>query len=201
METLPSYIWVSKHFLQLLESPTPLLENAILVTANVTSLYINKPDEEDTVLHCMKFHADTLPPGAPHPHSVGMLLETILKNNNLSFMDKHFLQLVGTAVGTKATQPYANFFMDQHEETIHEAFIWAILFWKRFKDDIFLIFLSTPNQLQPLQDFMNHLHLTIKFTFQHSTKQISFLNMKIHIRADCELSTILYRKPTDCKHF
>ena len=79
----------------------------------------------------------------------------------------------------------------------HEAFIWAILFWKRFLDDIFLIFLGTNNHLQPLQDFMNHLHSRIKFTFQHSTQQLPFLDMKIHIRADRKLSTTLYRKPTD----
>ena len=183
VETLPSYIQDSKHFPQLLESLPPLPENAILVTADVTSLYTNIPHEEgiDSVLHYMKLHADALPPGAPSPHTIGILLETILKHNNLSFMDKHFLQLVGTAMGTKAAPPYANLFMGCHEETIQEAFIWAIPFWKRFIDDIFLIFLGTDSQLQSLQDFMNHLHPTIKFTFQHSTQQISFLEMMILI--------------------
>ena len=88
--------------------------------------------------------------------------------------------------------------MDCYKETIDEAFIWSILIWERFIDDIFLIFLGTISQLQPLQDFMNHLHPTIKFTFQHSTQHISFLDMKIQIRADCKLSIILYRKPTNC---
>ena len=45
---------------------------------------------------------------------------------------------------------------------------------------------------------MNNLHLMIKFTFQHSTQEISFLDMKIHVGADRKLSTTLYRKPTDC---
>ena len=125
------------------------------------------------------------------------LLETILKDSNLSFMDKHFLQLVGTAMGTKAALPYANLFMGCHKETILEAFIWAILFWKRFIDDILLIFLGTNNQLQSLQDFMKHLHPAIKFTFQHSTQEVSFLDMKILIGADHKLSTTLYRKTTD----
>ena len=146
----------------------------------------------------MKLHADALPPSAPSPHTIGILLETILQHNNLSFMDKHFLQLVGTAMGTKAAPSYANFFMDRHEETIREAFIWPIPFWKRFIDDIFLMFLGTISQLQSLQDFMNHLHPTIKLTFQHSTQQISFLDMTVLIRADHKLSTTLYRKPTDC---
>ena len=45
---------------------------------------------------------------------------------------------------------------------------------------------------------MNNLHPRIKSTFEHSTQEISFLNTKIHIGADCKLSTTLYRKPTDC---
>ena len=87
-------------------------------------------------------------------------------------MDNHFLQLVGTAVGTKAAPPYANLFMGRHEETIRETFICAILFWKRrFIDDIFLIFLGTTNQLQSLRDFMNHLqpHSQVHLSTLHRT--------------------------------
>ena len=51
-------------------------------------------------------------------------------------------------MGARAAPPYANLFMGSHEETIREAFIWAILFWKRFIDNIFLIFLGTTNQLE-----------------------------------------------------
>ena len=125
VETLPSYTRDSKHFLQLLESLPPLPENATLVTADVASLYTNIPHEEgiESVLHYIKLHADVLPPGAPSPHTIGVSPETILKNNNLSFMDKHFLQLVATAMGTKAAPPYANLFMGREEETIRETFI------------------------------------------------------------------------------
>ena len=113
-------------------------------------------------------------------------------------MDRHFLQLVGTAMGTKVAPPYAKLFMGSHKETIREAFIWAIPFWKRFIDDIFPIFLGTTEQLQSMKDFMNNLHPKIKLTFEHSTQEISFLDMKIHIGTDQKLSTTLHRKPTDC---
>ena len=192
VETLPSYIRGSKYFLQLLESLPPLPENGILVTADVTSFYTNIPHEEgiESVLHYMKLHADVLPPGAPSHHTTGVLLQTILKNNNLS--------LIGTVMGTKAAPPHANFFNGRQEETIPETFIWAIPFWKRFIDDISLIFLGTTNQLQSLQEFMNHLHPTIKFTYQHSTQQKSFLDMKIQIRRNRKLSKALFRKLSDC---
>ena len=113
-------------------------------------------------------------------------------------MDRHFFQLVSTATGSKTAPPYANLVMGRHEETIQEAFIWAISFWKRFIDDIFLIFVGTTKQLQSMKNFINNLHPTIKFTFEDSTREISFLDMKIHIGAEHKLSTTLYRKPTDC---
>ena len=86
VEILSFYFQDSKHFLQLLESLPPLPENAILVTADVTSLYNNIPHEEriESVLNYMKLHAKTLPPQALSPQTTGVLLETILMNNNLA---------------------------------------------------------------------------------------------------------------------
>ena len=43
-----------------------------------------------------------------------------------------------------------------------------------------------------MKDFMNNLHPTIKFTFEHSTQEVSFLDMKIHKGADRKLLTTLY---------
>ena len=128
VEILPSYIRDSRHFLQLLESLPPLPENAILVTDDVTLLYTSIRHEEgiEYVLHYMKLNANTLPPGAPSPHTIGVLLETIRKKNYVSFMNRHFLQLVSTAMGTKASPLYSNLFMGRHDEIIRKAFIWAI---------------------------------------------------------------------------
>ena len=53
VEILPSYIRDSNHFLQFVESLPPQPENAILVTAGVTSLYTNISHEEgiESILH------------------------------------------------------------------------------------------------------------------------------------------------------
>ena len=148
----------------------PLLpENGILVTADVASLYTNTPHEEDieSVLHYMKLHANTLSPGAPSPHTIGILLETSLKNNNHLWT---FSPACRHNHGNHAP-PSANLFMGHHEEAIWETFIWAIPFWNRFIDNIFVIFLGTTKLLQSMKDFINNLHPTIKFTFEHSPKK------------------------------
>lgn len=61
----------------------------------------------------------------------------------------------------------------------------------------FLLFLRTTDQFQYLKDFMNNLQSAVNFIFEHCTQQISFLDMKIHIRGNGKPSTTLRRKPTN----
>ena len=120
----------------------------------------------------MKFHTKILPADVTSPHTIGIFLETILKNNNLSFLGRHFLNLVGTAMGAKTALPRANLFMDHETKTILKVFLWTIFFRKRFMGNIFLIFLGPTNQLQSIRDFMSHLYPTIKFTIEHFIQEI-----------------------------
>ena len=48
---------------------------------------------------------------------------------------------------------------------------------------------------------MNHVDPTIKFTTEHSTQEISFKDMKVHIRTDYKLSTTLHATPMSLLHF
>ena len=75
VKRFPSYIEDSKHFLQLLEPllefVQPLPEKAILVTAEVASLYTNIPHEGgiESALDFIKLHASTLTPGTLSCHT------------------------------------------------------------------------------------------------------------------------------------
>ena len=113
VETFPSYIRNRKPFLQLLESLTPFPDTTIMVTTNATSLCIKMLHEEDikSVLYYIKLQHETLSKGAPSHHKIDILSKITLMNINLSFMDRNFVLLVNTAMGTKATPPYANLFM------------------------------------------------------------------------------------------
>jgi hypothetical protein len=46
------------------------------------------------------------------------MLTLVLKNNNFTFDGNHYLQINGTAIGTKMTHSYANIFMEDIEETV-----------------------------------------------------------------------------------
>ena len=87
------------------------------------------------------------------------------------------------------------------QKVIWEAFLWSIPLWKSFIDDIFLIFLGTTKQVQSMEDFINNIHPKMKFIFDYSSQEISFLDIKIHIWSQSLHSpvhkTCLYRKPVD----
>ena len=46
------------------------------------------------------------------------LAELVLKNNNFEFNGNHYLQTLGTAIGTKMVPAYANLFLDRLERTL-----------------------------------------------------------------------------------
>ena len=72
------------------------------------------------------------------------------------------------------------------------------IFWKRFIDDIFFIWTKGEERLREFMEFINSFHNTIKFTFNWSSEQVSFLDVNVVLRNGI-VSTDLYSKPTD-KH-
>ena len=199
-ESHPSYIKDSKDFINAIQDIGALPKFAHLVTADVTSLYTNIPHQEgiDAIINHINAFKDELPRNFPYSSTIKILIESILKHNNFSFMEEHYLQVEGTAMGSRMAPPYANIFMGSIEQKILKEFQNFILLWRRFIDDIFFIFLGSTDQLELLKKFMNQLHPTIKFTFNSSTERISFLDISISLNEDRTFSTNLYRKPTAC---
>ena len=196
----PSHIKDKKHFLNLIEKPPPLPPNAVLVTADVTSLYTNIPHEEGiaAVIHFMEEYKHLLPTNCPPPHIVRIILDFILKHSTFKFMDTHICQILGTSMGTRMAPPYASLFMGKEERTIILTFLHLIYFWKSFIDDIFFIFLGSHSQLKSLMTFMNTISPTIKYTFTFSEKTVTFLDVEIYLSETRKLQTKFYKKPTDC---
>ena len=67
------------------------------------------------------------------------------EKQNVSFMDWHFIQLVGKAMGTKATSPYTNHFMDRYEEYVWQNLCLDNHLSEKIYIQQFLIFIDTTN--------------------------------------------------------
>ena len=79
------------------------------------------------------------------------LLKLVLESNIFEFDREYFIQLLGTAMGTRVAPTYANIFMAKLEkfmlDNCPQDFKQFLHCWKRYIDDIFLIFSGTYEQL------------------------------------------------------
>ena len=129
------------------------------------------------------------------------LVRIILTINNFEFDNKHYLQIHGTAMGTKMAPSYANLFLTKFETDALSHAPRQLHTWWRYIDDIFMIWTHTEQDLLSFTSYLNSIHppfTPFKFTSNHSSKSLFFL----HVSAVFKNGTIerdLYTKPTD-KH-
>ena len=111
-------------FINFIES-TKVKKRTFLVSTDVTSLYTNIQKNEgiDTVCKAYDNFYKEPPPPPPPPaaiptHYLREMLRLILKENSFQFNGKHYLQIHGTAMGTKMAVSFANVFMAKIETEI-----------------------------------------------------------------------------------
>ena len=104
----------------------------------------------------------------------------VLKNNVFEFNEQFYLQTQGTAMGTKMAPAYANLFMGKLEEHLLHLAQKHIHTWKRFIDDIFIIWTGTKSEFEQYMHTINQIHQTIKFTHEISDTELTFLDVTLY---------------------
>ena len=172
--------------------------NAIIGTLDVTSLYTNIPHEEglESNKRYLNLRSDLVIP----TDFLITLMDFVLKNNNFTFNDEHFLQTQGTAMGTKMAPSYACLFMGDLEERFLDQATFKPHIWIRFIDDIFFIWTHGQDKWDSFFENLNSFHQSIKFVSQTSSKSVPFLDMEVKL-IDGKIETDLYSKPTDCHNY
>ena len=98
------------------------------------------------------------------PEVIAKLMNLVLKNNVFEFDEKFYLQTQGTAMGTKMAPAYANLFMGKLEERLRQIGNKHILLWRRFIDDIFIVWTGTETEFLNYIQAINKPHKTITGT-------------------------------------
>lgn len=101
--------------------PDKVNHDAKLVTMDVTNLYTNITT--DLGINALKYWINKYPQNINSRFSKEFILEAsnlVLKNNTFSFNGKHYLQLKGTAMGTKMAPTYATLTLGYLEEKMYE---------------------------------------------------------------------------------
>jgi peptide-methionine (R)-S-oxide reductase len=105
---------------------------------------------------------------------------------------------MSTAMGTRAARTFANIFMSKIDTLVLTAGNPFTCFFKKFIDDVFLLWTGTENQFLTFMDEIYSLYTTIKFTHNYNieNKSTVFLDTMVSIK-DNKIVTDLYRKETD----
>jgi hypothetical protein len=134
-------------------------------------------------------------PHIPTTHFLLQLVRFILQRNNFHFMGEHYEQRCGTAMGTRMAPSYANLTMGLFESEFMERQQYKPHLWKRFIDDIFMVW---PHGLESLNIFIKELNefSSLKFTHTISPNAATFLDVDINID-NGQLITSIHVKPTN----
>ena len=125
------------------------------------------------------------------------LVRMILTMNNFTFNDSHYVQIHGTAMGTKMAPSFANLFLGHFENNALRNAPFQPNTWLRYIDDIFMIWTENPKNLKIFLDYLNSIHPSIKFTSSHSPTNVPFLDVNVSRTSDGSINTHLYTKPMD----
>ena len=199
-----SYVKDTNDFLRKLGEIGELPEGTILCTIDVVGLYPHIPHDEGIeavkeALMKSRANQDERWEGSLQEDIVAFA-ELVLKNNNFEFNGKHYVQALGTAIGTRMAPSYANIFMDKLErELISSAEVKPHTWW-RYIDDIFIIWTEGEKKLKEFIEYLNNAHHTIKFTSKWSREEIEFLDVTV-INESGVLETDLFVKPTDSHQY
>jgi hypothetical protein len=199
---LPAYLQDTPDLLRQFETlkESNLPQGSFPVSIDVVGLYTNIPHEDG--MRSMEEALEGRKDKTVKTSLLITLLDHVLKQNIFEFNGELYLQKLGTAIGTRVAPTYANLFMAMIDEKVKKCttgkdFNW-IYFYRRFIDDIFVIWTGSRESFLQFMEEINVLHPTIKFTceFDNDQKSTTFLDTKIKIE-DNSIVTDLYRKETD----
>jgi hypothetical protein len=189
--------------------PKDINQNEIFATFDITSLYSNIPT--DLGLEALEYWLDAYPEHSQR-FSKEFILESVkfvLENNSFCFDNKNFLQVLGTAMGSKCAPTYATLVLGYLEHKLYNTVknkygenvgIYFREMWKRYLDDCFIIWNKDFGDIKELHSILNDLHPNIKFTMEHSESEIPFLDILVK-RCENEIITDIYYKDTDTKQY
>ena len=183
-----SYIKDTQDFITKIKEIGPIPEGAFLVTLDVSSLYTNIPNQEGIVAVVDQYRKDPTKAGISQ---YILDLKLVLHNMHFEFNGDYLLQTGGTTMGTALVPNNANIFMDKFETKAVPEYPLKPLLWKRFIDDIFMVWTHGEQQLKKFVEYLNGIHPTIKFTHEQSLEEINFVDTTVRILPNRTLYTTL----------
>ena len=174
LQTFPSYLKDSSDFIRQLDSLT-IVPGSYLVTADVSSLYTNIPIKDCIVAIDLTCRSKDCPITA----LITELSRFVLTNNYFEAEGVIYHQQWGLAMGTPMAVAAAVIYMAYLEQPL--LITKDLLFYRRFIDDIFLIWSGNLSDLYTFLHKLNNLAPTIKLTWEVSREKVTFLDTVVYM--------------------
>ncbi len=177
--------YIANHRYLILRLKSTIIEpnytNKHIFSADVVSLYTNI--NHLVALECIRKILDYYFDATENskPDFLLKLFEYVLTMNNFQFDGKDYLEVGGTAMGTRVAPNLANFVMGDFEEKFVYPYKLQSVIWIRFLDDVFGIWRHGEESLSVFKDYLNSVDPNLKFTLEYSLESINFLDTMVHL--------------------
>ena len=194
----PSYIKNTPDFLTQLGKVT-IKPDSLLITLDVESMFTNIDNKTGKI--AVKEAFEKSPSGNRPDKEILELLDLCLSRNDFEFNGKKFLQTSGTSMGKTFAPNYCNIFMAKWESEALNKAPHKPTFFKRYLDDIFLIWDHGIEKFWQFFNILNNHHPSIKLVPTIHDKSIDFLDITVFkgpkLEESQKLDTKVFFKPTD----
>jgi len=187
-----AYIRDSFDFRQQLEGLT-LPPGAKLFTSDATAMYTKIPTNK-AIRRIGKYIKTHAYQGAKK-RCLMAALKMVMKLNVFKFGDTYWQQKTGTAMGTPPAPPWAQLYFGTYEEEFLPEFD-CILFYKRYIDDIFGVYIPGTTTFEDFKDHLNDCGSELTWKTTDLSDEVIFLDMIVKIQNN-KLVTTLYEKPNN----
>ena len=124
------------------------------------------------------------------------MIDLTLENNNFKFNAKHYLQIDGTAIGSRLGMNYASTYMGEWEKNLLSKNKMDPQAYFRYVDDVWGIWLHGEQFLKEFHDLAISIHPRIKVDLRYAYHKTEFLDTLTKIENGF-ITTRLYEEPTD----
>ena len=194
----PSYVKNTSDFLNQLNMVT-IKPDSLLITLDVESMFTNIDNK--TGLIAIKEAFQNSPSPSRPDNELLKLLEICLTKNDFEFNGEKFLQISGTSMGKTFAPNYCNIVMAKWESEVLDKAHYKPSFFKRYLDDIFLIWDHGIEKFWQFFKLLNNHHSSIKLTATVDEKSVDYLDITIFkgpkLQEYSKLDTKVFFKPTD----
>ena len=193
-----SFLKDTTDFVQHIKNTT-VPPHSLLISIDVQSMYTNIDNVTGIQAVRKAFHRN---PKLSRPDDqIIQLLEIGLLRNDFTFNNQVYLQCSGTAMGKRWAPSYANLFMAEWEREVLPLCPLKPIFYKRFLDDIFIIWTYNLDQFNDFFQILNNHHPAVKLTSEISDSHLNFLDTTVfkstNIHQTHKLDIKVFFKTTD----